>query len=66
MRTTLNIDDALYEEAAALLGIREKTTLVKEGLIALIQRESAKRLASVGGSDPNASAGSRRRTEITE
>jgi len=65
MRTTVNIDDVLYEEAADLMGVREKTALVKEGLIALIQRESAKRLALLGGSDPNASAGSRRRSDGT-
>ena len=66
MRTTLNIDDALYQEAAELLGVREKTAVVKEGLIALIQREHAKRLAALGGSDPNASAGSRRRSDATD
>lgn len=66
MRTTLNIDDTLYKEAVSLTGIREKTALVKEGLIALIQRESARRLALLGGSDPNASAGSRRRPDEKE
>ena len=66
MRTTLNIDDALYQEAAELLGVREKTAVVKEGLIALIQREHAKRLAALGGSDPNASAGSRRCSDAAD
>lgn len=66
MRTTLNIDDALYEEAANLTGVREKTALIKEGLIALIQRESARRLALLGGSDPNATAAPRRRYDETD
>lgn len=49
MRTTLNIDDRLIEKASAMTGIEEKTTLVKLGLEALISRESAKRLARLGG-----------------
>jgi Arc/MetJ family transcription regulator len=52
MRTTLNIDDALAQQAGRLSGIREKTALVRAGLEALIARESAKRLASLGGSEP--------------
>lgn len=60
MRTTLNIDDSLYEQAASLTGVEEKTALVREGLKALIERESAHRLALLGGSDKKASAGSRR------
>ena len=52
MRTTLNIDDHLYEEAVRLTGIKEKTALLKEGLKALIQRESAKRLSQLAGSEP--------------
>jgi Arc/MetJ family transcription regulator len=61
MRTTLNIDDTLLAEAARLTGMREKTALVRAGLEALITRESSRRLAALGGSDPNASAGPRRR-----
>ena len=49
MRTTLNIDDDLLEKARKLSGIREKTALVRAGLEALIARESAKRLAALGG-----------------
>ena len=49
MRTTLNLDDALVEEARRLTGIREKTALVHAGLEALIARESARRLAALGG-----------------
>jgi len=50
MRTTLNIEDNLIEKATIITGIKEKTTLVKLGLEALIARESARRLAKLGGS----------------
>ncbi|MBN1664414.1 MAG: type II toxin-antitoxin system VapB family antitoxin [Deltaproteobacteria bacterium] len=49
MRTTLNIEDNLIEKATKITGIKEKTTLVKLGLEALIARESARRLAKLGG-----------------
>ena len=49
MRTTLNIEDALIEKAIKITGIKEKTALVKLGLEALIARESARRLAKLGG-----------------
>ena len=52
MRTTLALDDELVEKAQALTGSMEKTALVREALKALIQRESAKRLALLGGSEP--------------
>ena len=52
MRTTINIDDQLYEEAVRLTGMQEKTALVRESLRALIERESARRLARLGGSEP--------------
>ena len=48
MRTTLNIDDELLEEAQRLSGMREKTAVVRAGLEALIARESARRLAAAG------------------
>ena len=51
MRTTLNIDDKILDKASKLTGIRKKTSLVKMGLEALIARESAKRLARLGGSE---------------
>ncbi len=51
MRTTLNIEDNLIDQASKMTGIKEKTTLVKLGLEALIARESAKRLARLGGSE---------------
>ena len=49
MRTTLNIDEQLLDEARELTGIKEKTELVRAGLVALVQRESARRLAALGG-----------------
>jgi Arc/MetJ family transcription regulator len=49
MRTTLNIEDNLIDKAAKITGIKEKTALVKLGLEALIARESARRLAKLGG-----------------
>jgi len=52
MRTTLNIDDELVQKAAELTGEKEKTSLVRLGLEALIARESARRLAKLGGAEP--------------
>ena len=49
MRTTLNIDDSLLHDAAKLTGVKEKTSLVRLGLEALIAKESARRLANLGG-----------------
>lgn len=49
MRTTLNIDDDLLLKAQRLSGMSEKTAVVRAGLKALIARESAKRLAALGG-----------------
>ncbi len=51
MRTTLNIDDKILEEASKLTGIKEKTSLVRLGLEALIALESSKRLAKLGGTE---------------
>jgi hypothetical protein len=51
MRTTLNIEDVLIKNASELTGIKEKTTLVKLGLEALIEKEAGKRLAKLGGSE---------------
>ena len=51
MRTTVNIDDALLAEAQRISGVTEKAALLREGLRALIQRESARRLAALGGSE---------------
>ena len=51
MRTTLNINDGILQKAAKLTGVKEKTALVKMGLEALIARESARRLAGLGGTE---------------
>jgi hypothetical protein len=61
MRTTLNIEDVLLERASELTGIREKTRLVKLGLEALIAKESARRLAKLGGTERQLKAIPRRR-----
>ena len=60
MRTTVNIDDQLMASAVELTGIKEKATLLREGLKALIERESARRLARLGGSEPGREAAPRR------
>lgn len=62
MRTTLNIDDDLLEEARRLTQIEEKTALVRAGLEALISLESARRLALLGGTQPQLKRVPRRRT----
>ena len=51
MRTKLNIEDSLFEKASELTGIKEKTKLAKLGLEALIAKESARRLAKLGGTE---------------
>jgi hypothetical protein len=63
MRTTLIIEDELVERARELTGIDEKTSLVRAGLEALIARESAKRLAAMGGSQPQLRSIPRRRPQ---
>jgi len=65
MRTTLNIEDELLARATELTGIKEKTSLVRLGLEALIARESAKRLATLGGTEKNLKMIPRRRVEET-
>ena len=62
MRTTLNIDDALLGKATQLSGLREKTAVVRAGLEALVARESARRLAALGGSEKSVRPVPRRRT----
>ena len=53
MRTTVSIDGELVEKARRLTGIDGQSALFKEGLLALVQRESARRLASLGASESN-------------
>ncbi|MHB1389679.1 MAG: type II toxin-antitoxin system VapB family antitoxin [Thermoleophilia bacterium] len=62
MRTTLNIEDALLDKATRLTGIKEKTSLVRLGLQALIARESGKRLAKMGGTEKGLDKIPRRRS----
>jgi Arc/MetJ family transcription regulator len=61
MRTTLALDDELIAKAEALTGVKEKSRLVREALKALIERESSRRLARLGGSEPDLKAPPRRR-----
>jgi len=63
MRTTLNIDDQLLDEAQRITGITEKAALVREGLRALIERESARRLARLGGSESQLESVPRRQSD---
>jgi Arc/MetJ family transcription regulator len=65
MRTTLNIEDELLDSAAKLTGIKEKTSLVRLGLEALIARESSRRLAKLGGTEKQLEMTSRRRAGDT-
>ena len=62
MRTTLNIEDTLIDQASKMTGIKEKTALVRLGLEALIARESARRLAKLGGSEKHLKQIPRRRS----
>lgn len=61
MRTTVNIDDGLLARASELTGVTERSALLREGLMALIRVESAKRLAALGGTDDSATSVPRRR-----
>jgi Arc/MetJ family transcription regulator len=60
MRTTVTLDEGLISKAIKLTGPLDRSTLLNEGLKALIARESAKRLAKLGGSQPNLKATPRR------
>jgi Arc/MetJ family transcription regulator len=61
MRTTIAIDDELLAQAQAFTGLTEKSAVVREGLRALIQREAARRLARLGGTEPDLKVPQRRR-----
>jgi Arc/MetJ family transcription regulator len=61
MRTTINLDDRLIAEAQRITGTKERTALIHEGLRALIERESSRRLARLGGSEPRLQPVPRRR-----
>ncbi|TWB20472.1 VapB protein of antitoxin of type II toxin-antitoxin system [Nitrospirillum amazonense] len=62
MRTTLALDDDLVKRAQSLTGVTEKSALMREALKALIERESARRLALLGGSEPDLVTAPRRRS----
>ena len=62
MRTTIVLDDDLLAKALALTNLQEKSSLVKEALKALVARESAKRLANLGGSEPQLETIARRKS----
>ena len=63
MRTTIDLDDELLAEAQRVTGTKGRTALIHEGLQALIERESARRLARLGGSEPHLQPVPRRRSE---
>ncbi|HLN39821.1 MAG TPA: type II toxin-antitoxin system VapB family antitoxin [Xanthobacteraceae bacterium] len=61
MRTTLALDDELVTQAQAFTGVKEKSALIREALKALIEREAARRMARLGGSQPRLAVPRRRR-----
>lgn len=63
MRTTVALDDELLAKAQAFTGLKEKSALIREALKALIERESARRLARMGGSEPELATAPRRRLQ---
>lgn len=63
MRTTITLDDELVAEAERLTGLTGRSELLREGLRTLVRVESAKRLAALGGTDPDAAAAPRRRDD---
>ena len=63
MRTTITIDDELFAKATKLIGPMNRSAMVREGLKALVERESARRLASLGGTQPALTPASRRRAK---
>ncbi len=63
MRTTVALDDDLVRKAQEFTGVEEKTTLIREALKALIERESARRLASLAGTMPELKDVPRRRSK---
>lgn len=65
MRTTINIDDGLLAKATKLSGPMDRSAMLAEALKALIERESARRLARLGGSQPELRAAPRRRLGST-
>ncbi len=66
MRTTISLDDELLAKAQAYTGLKEKSALIHAALTALIEREAARRLALLGGSQPDLVAPPRRRQDPVE
>jgi Arc/MetJ family transcription regulator len=64
MRTRLTLDDALVAKARDITGLEESSALIREALKALIERESARRLARLGASEPDLVAAPRRRSLV--
>ena len=64
MRTTITLDDDLLARASMLTGITDRTPLIRESLKAIIARESARRLALLGGSMPDFEVPPRRRPDM--
>lgn len=65
MKTNINIDDRLLEEAQRLTGLKSKSALIREALRALIERDSARRLVRLGGSEPKLETVPRRQVRMT-
>jgi Arc/MetJ family transcription regulator len=61
MRTTVAIDDELFAKAQEFAGVTEKSAVIREALKAFVEREAARRLARMGGTQPSAKAPPRRR-----
>ncbi len=61
MRTTVTLDDDLMEKARAYTGLKETSAVVRAALVALVEREAARRLARLGGSEPKLKGIRRRR-----
>ncbi|WFR97881.1 type II toxin-antitoxin system VapB family antitoxin [Rhizobium tumorigenes] len=66
MRSTINLDDSLMEQARSLTGTKETAALVRQALETLVRVESGKRLAALGGTMPDAEAAPRRRSEAAK
>lgn len=66
MRTTVNLDEALLQRAEQLSGLTERSALLREALQALVQRESARRLAALGASEPEMAYVLRRREDAAQ
>lgn len=66
MRTTVTLDEDLLESASKAIGIHERSVVLHEGLKALVERDAARRLARLGGSDRQAKAAPRRRAKAAQ